>query len=484
VILAFAAGHVLARVGTLADALLAAAVLCTVWRARRAAIAGTLVATPILLGAELWRSTQIEHLRHHPALAAAAIAGAVIVVGALAALLHGRPRLLALLAVLTIPFRFSFLAGGTGGILLPLYAVIWAGGLAYVLERAPHDEPPAGSRAGALERSIAAFVVLYAVSALYTPTASLAKAVEDVGFFLAPFSVLFVLLRGLRWDRALCARCLGLAFALAGLFVAVAAAEYASRHLIFNAGLDANQRFFRVNSLFYDPNIFGRFLAIAMVLVAAALLWEESRRRVLVVAALLAVLWLGLLATASQSSIVALLGGLAVAGGLRFSWRRSVAVAAVLVAAGVVVAVAASGRLHITSANEATSGRASLVQQGGDMFAARPIQGYGAGAFSCEYLRRSGESCAHPPAGLTSDSHTIPVTVAAEQGVIGLIAYLWLLAAAVWRLASGGVRRSVARVAVLAAFAALVVHTWAYADFLEDPITWTLLAAGSGLAAG
>ena len=68
--------------------------------------------------------------------------------------------------------------------------------------------------------------------------------------------------------------------------------------------------------------------------------------------------------------------------------------------------------------------------------------------------------------------------------MIGLLAYLLLLAAALWRLARA--RRAPqrrARVAVLAAFVALVIHTWAYADFLEDPITWTLLAVGSVLAA-
>ena len=32
-------------------------------------------------------------------------------------------------------------------------------------------------------------------------------------------------------------------------------------------------------------------------------------------------------------------------------------------------------------------------------------------------------------------------------------------------------------------FAALVLHTWLYAAFLEDPVTWTLLALGSALAA-
>ncbi len=40
----------------------------------------------------------------------------------------------------------------------------------------------------------------------------------------------------------------------------------------------------------------------------------------------------------------------------------------------------------------------------------------------------------------------------------------------------------VARAATLAMFAALVVHTLAYAGFYEDPITWVLLAMGSSLA--
>ena len=33
-----------------------------------------------------------------------------------------------------------------------------------------------------------------------------------------------------------------------------------------------------------------------------------------------------------------------------------------------------------------------------------------------------------------------------------------------------------------ACFAALVLHTMTYADFLEDPVTWTLLGIGSALA--
>ena len=83
---------------------------------------------------------------------------------------------------------------------------------------------------------------------------------------------------------------------------------------------------------------------------------------------------------------------------------------------------------------------------------------------------------------MTSESHTTPITIAAEQGVLGLIAYIGLLLAGVLVLARGRLRSSPARVAILAAFVALVVHTWAYADFLEDPIAWTLLAVGCGLA--
>ncbi len=88
-------------------------------------------------------------------------------------------------------------------------------------------------------------------------------------------------------------------------------------------------------------------------------------------------------------------------------------------------------------------------------------------------------------------SHTIPLTVAAEQGAIGLLAYLALMAAAL-RLVLGGVRarvrggrpgiEGVAAAAVAAAFAALVLHTFVYAAFLEDPLSWVLLALAGALA--
>jgi len=45
-----------------------------------------------------------------------------------------------------------------------------------------------------------------------------------------------------------------------------------------------------------------------------------------------------------------------------------------------------------------------------------------------------------------------------------------------------GARGDPFRVGIAAAFLALLLHTMMYADFLEDPVTWTLLAIGGALA--
>ena len=70
----------------------------------------------------------------------------------------------------------------------------------------------------------------------------------------------------------------------------------------------------------------------------------------------------------------------------------------------------------------------------------------------------------------------------AEQGIVGLALYIALLAAALARLLSGA-RGDPYRAFVAAGFVAVVVHTWMYAAFLEDPVTWALLAVGTSLAA-
>jgi O-antigen ligase len=106
------------------------------------------------------------------------------------------------------------------------------------------------------------------------------------------------------------------------------------------------------------------------------------------------------------------------------------------------------------------------------------MTGYGSGSFVAEYRRE------HPGTNSTlAASHTIAVTVLAEQGVIGAVAYALLIVAAVLVLLPRA-RGDPARAALAGAFVALILHTNLYADFLEDPVTWTLLGVGAALAAG
>jgi O-antigen ligase len=248
--------------------------------------------------------------------------------------------------------------------------------------------------------------------------------------------------------------------------------------------IDANTfvTYFRVNSLFFDPNIYGRYLALVMLGLAAALLWMRELRLAALCAVALAVLWGGLVLTFSQSSFTALLLGLVVLAALRWSarWTLLTAVAAVLVA-GLLVVVVGQHALRLDlgsskSTNAATSGRLDLVEGGVDLWSEKPILGWGSGAFAKAYRRahRGSQEKA------VSASHTIPVTVAAEQGIPGFIAYLAVLVLA-FTLLLRRAREGPARAYLLAAFSALVVHTMLYAAFLEDPATWALLGVAAAL---
>jgi O-antigen ligase len=417
-----------------------------------------------------------------PGAVAAAIVGALVAIAALAILMRRRPDAFPLLAVLALPFRLPISAQGrTVNLLIPLYLVVAAATLAHLLPRLLSRSERRPER---LEWLLLGAVALYAVQALYST--DLTKAAENVGFFYVPFALLFVLLRDVHWTRELLLACLGVAVVLAVVFAGIGFVEYARKSLFLNPKVVvANQydNYFRVNSLFFDPNIYGRFLALVMIAVTTVVLWSSSRRDVLGGAVVLAWLLGGLVTSFSQSSIAALLLGLAVLAAWRWDVRRTVYAALALVALALVVALAAPASLHFGlkgsggSASNATSGRTKLISGGLELFAKRPLEGYGSGSFQTEYQRNQEASVQNA----TSASHTIPVTVAAEQGIVGLGVYVVLLITAFVVLFAGA-GRSPPRVAIAACFAALVLHTWTYADFLEDPLTWTLLGIGVALA--
>jgi O-antigen ligase len=475
-------------------------------RARAAALLAVLVLAPVLLAIDVWHTVQFEHLREHPAEAGGAAAAGLAVVGALAVLMYRRPQIFAVLALAALPFRLPISTGGsTSNLLIPLYVVVAAGSLAYLLPRLLLGAGPPGAlqpdtnldaapdgvsgvaRALAprvLEWLLMASVVLYALQAAYS--ADFSKGLENMVFFYVPFALLFALLRELRWTRELLLACLATVVALAVVLAGVGFVEYYRKHLFLNPKVvAANQydNFFRVNSLFFDPNIYGRFLATVMVATMTALLWSVRRRTVPIGGAVLLWLLAGLVTSFSQSSIAALLLGLAILAAWRWDVRATLYVAGAVVAIGVVVVALAPPSLHLGlsgkggSASNATSGRTKLIKGGLRLFADRPLEGFGPGSFALEYRRHEhveGQSA-------TSASHTIPITVAAEQGIVGLALYVALLVCA-FAVLFRGAGRSPPRIALAACFAALVLHTFTYADFLEDPLTWTLLGIGVALA--
>ena len=500
----------------LAAAAGAAAVLLPAGRLRSAAMLVALVLFPLLILGDQWHSTQIVDLRDHTgrlvALGVAGLAAAAL----LAATFRRWPILLPLAVVAALPFRIPLHAGGdTANLLVPLYLVIAGGVLSTALSEwqegrgaplrklwsPPRNEPrrppqcgfPEGGAPTLLPYVLAGVVLLYALQTLYSPDFS--KSLQNVCFFFVPFSLVYALLREVEWDRKLLKLVLWVIAVEAVAFVVVGSIEYFSRELFWNDQVIRSNEFhtyFRVNSIFWDPNIYGRYLALVIVVAMSALLWAKERRTLALLTGLIAVLWLGLVATFSQSSFAALLAGLAVLAALRWSLRWTLAAVGAGAVLAVIVVLFAGGasKLSPDRLNVDTGGRSNLVSGGVTLFGQRPIWGYGAGSFPRAYREHIATKKA--PVAV---SHTEPITVAAEQGIIGLAAYAALVVTALWTMVVGLVGRGrgrgaptlyptqrVARIAILATFVALLVHTMAYAGFYEDPIAWVLLAAAASLA--
>jgi putative inorganic carbon (hco3(-)) transporter len=481
-----ALGGPLPKLGVVAAAALAAVVMLhPAMRVQALAMLGALVLAPVLLLADIWHSPQLGIVHRHPLVAAVVALVVLAAVGAGAWMVSKRPSLLAGAVIVALPFRIPIEAGGvTSNLLVPLYFVVAAGSLSFVVDalrgRAPpRPNPPAHSAPALwLERLLAAYIVLYALQATYSP--KFTTALQQMVFFYVPFALAYCLLRRLDWTPRLIRICLLLLAGLAVLFALVGFVEYDTKTIFLNPKLVASNAvhtYFTVNSVFLDPNIFGRYLALVMILVAAVLLYARRQRTQVASIAVLAILWGALVLTVSRSSLGALLVGLGALAAIRWNVGRAVFVAAGVVALAVAAIAVSPTTFGLNQGlNGASSGRPGLVSGGLDLFADRPIWGFGSGSFETEYSDHN-----HHIGQTLSASHTIPITVAAEQGLIGELVYVALVIAALVTLFRR-CRREPARVAIACAFLALVFHTMLYADFLEDPITWTLLAIGVALA--
>ena len=102
--------------------------------------------------------------------------------------------------------------------------------------------------------------------------------------------------------------------------------QYFARDLFLNPELfDANELhvYFRVNSIFFDPNVFGRYLALAITALAACIAWGGEPPRPDAAGVVCAVALVALAFSYSITSVAALLAGLGIVAILRWRWRGS-----------------------------------------------------------------------------------------------------------------------------------------------------------------
>jgi O-antigen ligase len=415
------------------------------------------------------------------------LAGGLVVVGlavGLAWLFEQTPWALAVLALLTVPARIPVPVGGdTNNLLVPLYAVILGG--AVWLGWSIWRDSPRSRELGALSWPLAAFVGWTGLSIAWTIDPD--RGAVELLAFLMPFGVLAVSLARLPWSERGVAWLCRLLLALALLFAAVGIFQWATHNVFWNDKVIADNTFatfYRVNSLFWDPSIYGRFLVVAILVALAVLLFGPWRRHDLAVSVLTLVLWLGLFFSFSQSSFASLIVGLVVAGVL--AWRRQ-ALAVVGAAAALLLLVgfappprsidsASLSAGADTGLNRATRGRFELVSNGLRIAIDHPVVGVGVGGFTKAYRER----VRVPPRIKTPASHNTPVTVAAETGVVGLGLFAWFLVVAFAvpfrRTGSGSPAVRVAGVATGLGLTAIFVHSLFYNAFVEDPLLWGFLA--------
>jgi O-antigen ligase len=301
-------------------------------------------------------------------------------------------------------------------------------------------------------------------------SASATEGAKAIAFYALPLGVLLAALVMHPPRRARLPDLLRVQVALALAFAAVGVYQVLRHDVWWNRKLmvsNAFSSFFRANSVFYDPSIFGRYLAVTIVLVFAALLFGRVRRP-LAAASAAGGAWIGILTSYSQSALLALCS--AVGAGLVLAFGRRLAWLLLLAALAVGLALLAVPSVRHAGVDRATSERSQLVGDGLRLFRAHPLAGVGLGG-STEAAR---EQTARGRA-LRRAQHVMPLTVASELGLAGLALVGWLLAV----LARLALTRGPCRPECLAlglALLAIAVHSLFYAAFFEDPLTWALAA--------
>ena len=295
-------------------------------------------------------------------LAAAGVAGLALAVAGAAVLLRW-PWTLAFATLACIPIRLPVDVGDEdANLLLPLYLVVASYAVALGWRLLRGDER--SRELGPVAIPLAVVVGWTGLALLWTD--DLREGSIFLAAFVLPFGLLSLGFARLPWRRRPLLGLYGALAATALLYAGVGLYQWATREVFWNPKLivdNAYAPFFRVNSVFWDPSIYGRYLVVAILATLALLLL--GLRGELVVAAIVAigVIWAGLLFSFSQSSFVALIAGTLALATLVWRWRAAAALgllAVVLVSVGFATPQVRHRLLDESKAglDAATSGRA------------------------------------------------------------------------------------------------------------------------------
>ena len=390
------------------------------------------------------------------------------------------PWVLPFATLACVPVRIPVDVGDEkANLLLPLYLVVAAFALALGWRLLRGDER--SRELGPAALPLAAFVAWTGVTLAWS------EDVREGSIFLLafvlPFGLLAVGFARLPWSRRALLGLYGALAATALAYASVGVFQWATRDVFWNPRVivgNAYAPFYRVNSVFWDPSIYGRYLVVAILATLALVLLgvrtalargrNRADRRDLGGPALL------LLAVELRGA-----RGRDVSPRRRSSGAGAPAlalglVAVVLISVGFATPQVRTKLLRESRAglNSATSGRAGLVSNGLRIAADHPVAGVGVGGFKRAYADRTGLRGKEPK---KAASHSTPVTVAAEAGVPGVALLAWLAVAALgWAYRSRG-RTDAGRLALVAGLTlgAIAVHSLFYNALFEDPTTWALL---------
>jgi hypothetical protein len=412
-------------------------------------------------------------------------AGGLIGMAVGAAILARWPVLVTPVVLTAAPFRppLSFgsehkyyigvASAGQLGRLLPLYGVLGAAALAlgwHALRGREIRPVPMVVSVPAI-----AFLTVAALSLLWTDDLHAGENV--LAYFLLPFGVLLGVVARAPYPPWMTKVLAVIAVALATLFAVVGLIQAVTHDLwFFSPSVEvsnAYSSYFRVTSLFRDPSLYARHVVLGIAILVVAVLYRKLNP--LLALPLIGLLFAGVWFSYSQSSMAALFVvtlALAVVAGTR-SLRLVAALTALVVLLGAAGVVLVAIEDH--SARRFTSDRSRRVELTVKVFRDHPVEGVGLGSQPVASQARS-EQGGSPTRFV---SHTTPLTVAAELGVIGLGAYLALLLGAAVLIER--VRRLSPELGLGlgAVLLALFVHSLAYSGFFEDPVTWLTIAVAA-----